>query len=290
MDTRLKRVAWNGIACEVPADFDPLAVGRAEIRLGPPGEAILSLKWRPIRGQFSTKKHFARVKRAFAGDGEAVQEDWTGEFAPKDGKTVLPYVWKTASESGLGAVLHDPAARAGALFQARTDDREAALAWLASLRLFPQGQPLPFDVFDITARIPAGFVLESFFFKPGHFGLTFARKRAQLALERLGPADVILEVTELADLGMIRWPDLTKAVPAKELETEDGPGVDWSKAPASLPGRLFSRLFRRRVHQCLRVWREMSANRILAVALRDSRPLNQDMIEAICRDYATVRS
>lgn len=289
MDTELKRVAWNGIACEVPADFDPLALGRAEIRLGPPGEAILSLKWRPINGRFSPKKHFARVKRAFSGDGEATQEDWTEGFAPSDGRTILPYVWRTTSEAGLGAVLHDSSARAGALFQARTDDREAALAWLDSLCLIPRDQPLSFDLFDITATIPAGFFLESFFFKPGHFGLTFARKRAQLVLERLGPADVILEVTELADLGMIRWPDLTKAVTPQEFEAGDGPGVNWSKAPASLAGRLISRLFRRRAHQCLRIWREMSANRILAVAMRDSGPLNQDMIEAICRDYATVR-
>ena len=94
----LQAVTAMGSACvEVPADWDPLALGLSEVRLGPPGESVLSVKWKTISGGFSTKKHFDKVKKAFAAEGSAELGDWCGD--KDEGRDVLPYVWRTGGES-----------------------------------------------------------------------------------------------------------------------------------------------------------------------------------------------
>ncbi len=288
----MRRICWNGTCLEVPADWDPLALGLAEMRLGPPGASVLSVKWTPIRGGFSTEKHFRKIARAFAGDGEAAREDWRADAAGQaetSGREVLPYVWRTGGESGLGAVVHDTAAGMGALLQARTDDRAAARAWLDSLQLARPGFPREFEVFDIRAEVPAGFDLESFFFKPGHFGLTFARGREQLVLERLGPADVLLQFSTLALLAGARWPDLTLSVASEPCSLPSGHGLEWSATPGPA-ARLAAALLRRRPYSRLRVWHEAEANRILVAAARAPSPLDAARFDAVCRSYVTLRT
>lgn len=271
---------------QVPQDWDPLALGLAELRLGPPGESVVSVKWTPIRGGFSTKKHFKKVASAFAGNGEAVQEDWTPRVTGAE-REVLPYVWRTAGEKGVGAVVHDPVAGVGALFQARTDDRAAAASWLGSLVLPRPGFAREFALFDIRAVIPGGYVLESFFFKPGHFGLTFGQGRGQLVLERLGPADVLLQFSTLALLAGARWPELTLSVEPAPCVLPTGQGLEWSAVPGFW-GRLAAALLRKRPHSRLRVWREDETNRIMVAAERGSHPLDAVRFDRVCRDYVTL--
>lgn len=261
------------------------------MRLGPPGESVLSVKWNPIKGGFSTRAHYDKVAKAFAAEGGAERQDWCPlDRAAHGGREVLPYVWRTGGESGLGAVVHDAAAGMGALLQARTEDAGLARSWLASLELPRPGFPREFSLFDIQVTIPAGFTLDTFFFNPGHFGLTLARGREQLALERLGPADVLLQFSALPLLAGTRWPDLTLSVEPAPYALPAGDGLEWSGMPTTVAGRLAAAIFRKRPYSRLRVWHEEAANRILVAALRGPDPLDAAMFDGVCRSYVTLRT
>ncbi|EPR44132.1 hypothetical protein dsx2_1876 [Desulfovibrio sp. X2] len=290
---RTRRIAWNGASLDVPQEWDALAMGRGELRLGPPGDAEISLKWKPIAGRLSPQKHLKRVIAAFARGGEATEEDWLrgqGDAIRTRFETVLPYAWSSGGEKGLGAVVHDQASGLAALFQARTRDAAKAGQWLASLRLPAPNEAREFTVFDISARVPPAFALQSFSFKPGHFTLRFAARRAELVLERLGPAAVLLERTDLTTLASARWPEMTRKALAQRFDHPNGPGFCWDTAPVGQAGRLLARLARTRGFSRLAVWREEGANRLLAVGLSDRRPLDADLFDALCRFYATLQT
>lgn len=192
-------VAWNGVFLTVPKDWTPATIEPRYISFTRNATAALECKWSPETGVISLprkRKALERqMKRAegFTFAPEAVPPHWLRalERLSADFET-LPF----AHALGTGALcLHRPSNTSLLLHcYIRPDEPQHDLhAVLASLGVSVPGTPVPFAIHDMQFSVPAGYALEKAEFNPGNTCLRFSRDRCTLTVQRLTPANVVLQ-------------------------------------------------------------------------------------------------
>lgn len=311
--TPRKFLAWNGVSLQVPRSWDSAEFRAFALQVAGRDGQGLDLRWRRTREDFDLRAHLARLAQAL-GPGASVDQDPgvlpPGWAPPREGDaargSLWPFTWRGADGGGLGAVLHRPdtGLTATARFilpgPAREDDAATALAVLDSLDDHPPDGPVPWAAFGIAAVVPGGLELRSFSFTPGHFRLALAAPHTgcDLVLDRLGPADALLDHRTLAQYADIFYGAL--GAPAgffAEAPAPPGPDGEPRTDPDTVHGAgflgapLLARLLRRPWPRARRgrMWRTGIGAVLLGAFMRAPRDADLEPFEAICRDYALDR-
>ncbi|WP_029894616.1 hypothetical protein [Desulfohalovibrio reitneri] len=279
------RVAWNGVDLSTPDSWEPVAMGKRTLTLGPSGHPALDLKWNPIRGRFAADKHLKRMARGFPAKqgGSLKKANPPGGF-PSRWNSRIFFTWELAGERGGGCLLYDAKAGAALAAQWRTAYRDEAVKALSGLHMSGNGSDIPFALYDIRAVMPAGYELGTYAFQPGLFRLTFQTKKSEIELSRFGPAEVLLKQGMHGFLEK-QYGEFLKNTEASE--TPEGLLMQPRRAP-SYPLRLAGRLGRRKPYKRLEAWRPEGSNRILCLRAASASPLDAELLREVRMNYVLV--
>jgi len=298
---------WNGIGITTPPGWEPAALEKDGFLLEDQGRPVCELKWRTIQGRFSFDKHLGKLSKGNKGvTMAAVSLDeappvWTeaAERLMASGLQLQSFLWSLDDIKGMGAALHNPATGLAVLIQFFMDGATDAVAAevLASFRDHSAGKTVPWAMFGLAARVPAGFVLDTFSFKPGHYTVKYWRPKSaaandrvptgkgpgtSLVFERFAPASVLLKGTTLE-----AWARATLdgGVPDSLPVVVGSDALAWSGIDKPSLLRAF---LRRQRHAMGHVRIVESANAVLAVRAQGVVPLDPQAFKAVRESYAVV--
>ena len=303
----MERVIWNGVGLDVPPAWEPAAVERDGLIFEHEDRPVCELKFRHVRGAFSFDKHIRRLTKSHKGvdvrtvsDSEA-PEAWIAavDALAQSGLRHQSFMWRTPEDKGIGAALFNPATGLAALVQyfVRSDaDETAAAESLAAFRDRTGGKTAPFRLFGLEGRVPDGFMLHTFSFKPGHYSISYWRPKSKrhvgrvpsgkgpgtsLVFQRVAPASVLLKETSLVDY--VRTMD---QAPPENMHIEAEPDrVMWSDRAHTSQLLTF---FGKEKHHCGAAWIADPGNAILAVTVAGKVPMDQKAFIAAVESYALV--
>ena len=301
------RVAWNTVGITAPDSWEPAGLERDSLLLTKDDRPVCELKWNRVQGTFSFEKHIKRLSKGYKDadvrsvDPSDTSEPW-GEAVrdlERTGLRLQSFMWRRGPDLGIGAALHNPGTGLAALVQffiAGESDEDEAARVLASFRDQSGGKTVPWALFGLQARVPAGFRLETFSFKPGRYTVSYWLPRsgrsqgrlpegkgpgARLTFERFVPAGVLLRNTDLRT-----WTKDTLKMPPSPLEAEDrGHGLAWAGVTKT---SLLRKVLRRVHHARGRVWTTERGNAILSVSAEGAVPLSAETFEAVVQSYGFV--
>jgi hypothetical protein len=212
IENRKSAFCWQGWQFEFPARWNPVklegdyAAGFALI--ADMNRPQLGIRWRTMRKvdpptwtQRVLRDEVGRSAAAQAAPLEIAGNAWVGSTLFLEPEPPGRDVWvarSTVSERVIEIVHH-----------VRRRDRLLRDAIVPALIDTAPDSPQPWAVFDLVCTIPAGYELKSHRLNTGDLGLTFARKRATLAVRQIALAEMALKRMPLnhwlaAQLGVVR--------------------------------------------------------------------------------------
>ncbi len=189
-----------------------------------------------------------------------------------------------------GAATHAPGPAATGPDATGPDEdalREAALV-LATLRLHARHETTPIRLHDMELDVPAGFVLRDFAFRPGLCALHFRRDADTLSVERLSPANVVLQ-----GLPLRHWAARRAGVNTRDVQSR----LPFCQPPHARETAAWQRtlrhpllrafpvlrgLSRAAAHEVGAAWLVGDENKLVAVCLRCSAEPAPDIMAALC--------
>ena len=293
-DVRWKETAWNGIRFAAPGAWELNKIGRRYLVLEEEDGPVLEVKWGPIKGSFSHRKHLRRLSALYGKQsGIKVKESPLpkGWGAALRGYEASGFAWSGKTLGGRGVVLFCPTCRNATLIQFYQKKRDIpeciSRHLLTSFQDHRQDDRVVWSVFDIRAVIPGMFRLVGYCFEPGKFELSLASKGQTITLYRWGPAAVLLSDRNLEQFAnaMVRLPK--QATLLQAMEERDA--LEWEATPRSFPWSRWRRRLKGKADlQWFRIWHENEKNRILGVGFQGKRPADPVFLEKIVAGYETL--
>lgn len=302
LDARtMKTLAWNGAKLRVPADWDPVRLGKNYLLLEDPQGPVMECKWTPTPKRLTPVDALKRLTRESGIDvaplaDEAIRPAWK---RARPGSGLCAFTWKGAGVSGLGAAFACEACGGLTVMQFFHTDQErnrpGAATWdavLASYRDHPEKDSRRFEIYDITANVPLEYALGPFSFQPGRFELEFAGKGETLVYERFAPADAILGGQSLED-----WTRRVYSLDARgrieRLELDKNPAalfvVGGIKSPAAYAAtRLLTMLSRQKSFVRGLVRHLPEKNRLLCITARGMKPMDMEKLLGLGKNYGIL--
>jgi hypothetical protein len=288
----LKEIAWNGIRFLAPINWEPAHIGTHYLVLQNSAGPILEVKWGRIKGNFSHAAHFKRLithhkKRL----GKTIREVKLSADLKKalEAYEVSGFSWQGQILGGKGVILYCPVCRNATLIQFygsgsdKTDRIAADL--LASFQDHRHDDHILWSVFDIQARLPAGFRLMRHRFEAGQFELRFGAKGHLVILNRWGPASILLADKDLVQFAQSAIRNLPTPPPAG---IGNDTALEWMiPRAAGIGSRWFNRIKKPSLQQ-IRIWHLGDKNRILGVRTEGRRPMDPAFFENICAGFNSV--
>lgn len=288
--TPARTIAWDGLALEAPAGWEPARLGLGYLFLEDASGPRLTLRWqrlaRPMQPERLLKR-LARRKQLKSGvRPQGTVAAALGALPPESG--ALPCA--DAAGHGPDAVLFTlPAAGLAVLAAPHARPDEKALPWVLALSSLRAGSPGRFELYDVAGQAPDGFSLKAFAVNLGHYHLHYRRGRESLDFHRFAPAGTILRGKTLSQWAdQVFAQDLGKRLrfaPASfgghTAALADGsPGSGAASALRALAARVFDAARFAR----LMAWRPDEA-KILAVASAHSGSAAREEFMEACSGY-----
>lgn len=176
--------------------------------------------------------------------------------------------------------LHAPEPDEAALLEAATV--------LTTLRLHSRREAMPFRLHDLGLDVPPGFTLRDFTFRPGLCALHFRRDADTLTVERLSPANVVLQGVPLRHWAARRAGVDTREVrshlphcqPPRAKEAAAWQRVLRRPLLGALP--VIGRLTRGDMHETGAAWLVADENKLVTVCLRSAGQPAPATLAALC--------
>ena len=292
-----KTVAWNGISMEVPSQWEVTSLAKSYLQMEDGVGPVLELKWQQVRGVFSHQYHLkklARHSRSVAGlrfRQTSLPEEWRQVLRHFEAEC---FQWQGGEINGKGVVLYCPASQQASLLQfyqqRDLEDAEVHLGVLDSFRdpCEWKHDMVRWSLFGLKALMPKSLELVRYRFQPGHYQLEFKDGQGCVDLARWGPADLLLKESDLhhwfeKSCKELDWCKLTGI---REDDYQGRPALyGKSRGSDSPAARLWARISRKLPNVWIRIWHLSSQNQILGVVARSLEPLDEHLLEKICRSY-----
>jgi hypothetical protein len=290
-----RELAWNGVRMALPPAWGPGRIGERHLVIESEAGPAMEIKWGPVRGRFSHRRHFQRLVKVTAVHGAQARECLLpAEWAPALGRfEAAGFSWMGGGTAATGAILYCPRSRTGGLVQFFHPPGDSGAIRLAAAVLdrlrFPDGTGLArWAVFDIRAELPGRFSLVRHRFEPGRFILTFSSGRCRIDLYRWAPAAALLR-----DRDLTRFAHAVQGLGLLQFQATEGemgrPAAveGHSPAAAGIGGRLAARFGLRSVCRA-RLWQVPERNRILGLRMEDRGAVDAGVWEMVKRAYGVV--
>lgn len=269
---------WDGLRVAIPAGMEPAVLDRGFVRLAEAGLPALDLRFGPAKKAFDPLRDGRRLLKASGlGEGKlaAFRPSWPEDGGKaiwsEDGPKPRLYVLDFGSRRGLAAALFASPPTPGLV-------REV----LESLDWIPLDAWRPWRCFDLSFETPPGAALTRASFRPGVFRIEFLLGSTSFVVERLAPADVLLDGADLeswldARVRREHGPGLSVAADGRSRARFSRPSPPWRRL---LPWLAADRLAGGARH-------DAAANRILMLTQR-GRPLPDPDFERIFPSHAVA--
>jgi hypothetical protein len=292
-DSPWKETAWNGIRFMAPAGWEPASIGRRYLMLENDAGPVLEIKWGPIKGSFSHRKHFRRLSKNFSKQSNIRIEE---RPLPNDWEAALGryehsgFSWTGNRLGGRGVILYCPICTHATLIQfydypAQTSDR----VYVKTLRSFedhPPNNETVWAVFDFRAVVPDAYRLNYHRFEPGRFELSFESGRQKLTLYRWGPAGAALSNRTLVQFAQMMVPIL-KGKDRFHI-SDNGNRVDFDENGPFGKTSFWQRFKREKSTMTVRIWHEQKRNKILGIRFEGNASTASLMMESLSKRYETL--
>ncbi|MFN2354118.1 MAG: hypothetical protein ABR512_06305 [Desulfopila sp.] len=283
MQTEYRRIAWNGIALDVPFSWEAKVTGLCHLNFECNFKAVFELRW----------------QKAKAGDVER----FVGTFTER---------YEKLAERTLHAV--EPSAQTISLFDdfeirnyCIEGDSRPALIFLYSrqnalfvvLRLYRHPQirhplqqiqslqcdtlhdrPSSWAIQDFQVSVPPRFELSSYTMKAGFTALHLNRGKTELRLCRLAPASQRLKLQSLEEILTSLLGDSNGGA----IESPSDNECFYATSPGLL-SQVMLRFKRKKPFRRARLWYDSAADRIFGVFMEDIAPLGNSPHDDICESY-----
>jgi hypothetical protein len=291
LNTPSVSAAWNGIELAVPQTWEVSQLGKRHLVFENRAQAVMEIKWQPVRGRFSARYHLKQLAGRQAGSlKKAIQEcplpqSWISAL---QGYESMGFRWQTAKTNGQGAILYCPQCRTAAIIQFFNSTGQGATALgddiMGSYRDHRDDSHILWALFGIRALLPQAFSLRDYTFQPGLYRLAFEDGRTVLQLFRWAPADTLLADQSLEDFATAVLSEKHEAPVWTTDKIHEA--LEWEsirKTPKLLrPMKAASPCIQ------VRLWHVASRNQILAVRISGKGPLDRHLIDTICKSYEAV--
>ena len=297
-------LAWNGIHLDHPCTWELTRLEKNYLMLEDAGGPVLDLKWEPARGNrplaSSLKQMVRRSRRTPLTilPADRLSPGWQTclDTPPHTDAQILPFAWsssRTASPQPGCLIMQDnPDIQAMLRFHhPETESRTRTQAGSLIRSLITPPAPGLWQFYDIRFILPEASGLDYFSLHPGHYRLVFSSKKTRMVLDRLGPADVILDHKNLTEW-ISRFHHLTSTRCLQILTTrEKAPNeVTWQCVKQGFLHRRaekFSFFTGRR--RCLgRAWIPPFSNKILSLEICGKERPSAEYLTTFCREYGIV--
>ena len=288
--TDWKLLAWDGVRFAVPVDWVPARIGSRHIMLESETGPVMEIKWGPVRGRFSFRRHLRRIARQVGRQAGIFQErplsaEWRRALGSVEASG---FGWSGKGQGAIGALVFCSVCRTASLFQffhcngaAQIEERAAGV--LASYRDHRDDGRTLWALYDISAILPDHFRRERHCFEAGRFVLEFRARRCRLTLYRWAPAAVLLKDRDLKAFAEAAAGGM--GIEFRPLDVAGYAGVEgvdpW---PTGTAGR-FRAMMRMAWFRGVRVWHVERRNRILGIRLEARQPIGSDELRAVCNGY-----
>lgn len=285
-----KSVAWSGVRFLVPADWLPGRIGPRHLLLESEAGPAMEIKWRPVRGRFSSRRHLRRIARQVSRNAAVFRErplvaEWRQALGSVEASG---FEWKGKGQGAIGALLFCSVCRTASLVQffrrdGAADIEERAAGVLASFQDHRTDGRSVWALYDISAVLPDDFRRESHRFEAGRFELEFRGRRSRLTLYRWAPAAVLLHGRELGAFAKAAAGG--GGIDFRPLAVAGHAGVEgFDPRPSGLAG-CFQAGLRMASFRGIRVWHVERRNRILGIRLEARHPIGAGELQVVCDGY-----
>ena len=288
-----REVAWNGIRFDCPVDWEIGEIGLQYLMLETEEGPALELKWNPVRGRF---RHKSQLKRIAAFHRRRLRKTLREEPLPEAWAEALAdyhttgFSWHAESVAGRGVIVYCPQCRNATLIQFlyRDSDRSGSVSrrLLASFLDHSQNLTALWAVYDIRAKVPPEFKLQSHRFDAGDFELAFSNGKQQLRLHRWSPASILLKGHDLKEIAGARFGISGRQ--SLSIEMVETAVAEGHIAPSSIWALWKNRLQGTPPYRCIRLWHVEEKNRILCVQIEGKRPIDREAFNRICLKYESL--
>ncbi len=182
---------WDGLQVDIPAGMEHVVLDRGFVRLADRDGHGVELRFAAEKSPFSPVRDGRRILRAAGLEQERLEicgEDWAAALPGTLYRASRLWILRFGDPPGLAAMLFPTPPPADLL-------RPLCL----SLALTPATRWRQWSCYDIAFETPPGYLLGEAVFRQGHFRLQFRQGAATLTLERLAPADVLLDSRSLRE-------------------------------------------------------------------------------------------
>ncbi len=275
-----RRIGWDGILLQVPADWHPAAVYTDYLLFEEHYRPVFALKWQQIKGRFEAEGILKKLQKSL---GQAELTPWqppTGWRPHLKSFIHQGFHWQGAGGKGTGLLLYCQESRRALLLQFYREDEGLLSIFerlLANLQARQQGEKLLWSVFDMAIELPREAQLTEHEFLPGSFRLLFSLPEGKLTFYRFKPAAELLRKQSLSAFGC-------KIADGAALEQEENPlQAQWQKNPG--PGHhLLARLRGKPACSTVRLWVLPEKNVIFGLKAQGNRPIAIHNFEVLCNN------
>ncbi|WP_028583560.1 hypothetical protein [Desulfogranum mediterraneum] len=280
-------VAWNGISLQVPTSWYPTVVLDRYLLFAEESGPVCGLKWQATRGRFSPDSLCKKLGRRMP---SARFQPW--QPPPSWERPLAPCPWYGFQWQGEQVELGERQRGRGILLYLPKEQRTVALQWpnfrdereqlylqlLLSLRHHHDQAYIPWQLFDISARLPAAARLREHSFLPGRYSLAFTLASERLALLRFKPAAELLRNSGLGEFGTFL------AGPAQLLPVTDPARARWVYSAGGAQAWL-RRLRRQPTGIALQLRHYPEHNLILGVHVQGSSAKAAALLDSVLNHY-----
>lgn len=274
-----RRIGWDGIALQVPADWHTAAVYTDYLLFEDRYQPVFGLKWQRIRGRFEAKRILKKLQKSLG------QSELTAWQPPPEWHNRLKsfihqgFQWNGGGDDGgTGLLLYCRESRRALLLQFYKNGSTSIFRrLLAGLQTWQSDKKQLWSLFDISILLPKEAQLAEHEFLPGSFRLHFQLPERTLTFYRFKPAAELLRKQSLRVFGS----QIADGAPLKE---ETSLLVQWQRNSGT-GRRLLSRLRKQPACSTVRFWQIPEKNVIFALKVQGIQQVPAPLFEDLCHGY-----
>jgi hypothetical protein len=278
------------VCFSVPADWVPGRIGPRHLLLESEAEPVMELKWGPVRGRFSSRRHLRRIARQVSREAAVFRErplsaEWRKALGSVE---ACGFEWNGRGQGAIGALLFCPVCRTASLVQFFHRNGDAGIERrvarvLASFRDHREDGRSVWALYDIFAILPGHFRRENHRFEAGRFMVQFRGRGCRLTLYRWAPAAVLLKGRDLGSFAAAAADGM--GIEFRPLAVAGHAGVEGFDPRPTRPAGRLKTFLRMASFRGVRIWHVERRNRILGVRLEARQPIGASELRGVCDGY-----
>ncbi len=280
-----KNISWNGISLEVPVVWEIESLDLTHMLIGQEGSPRIELKWIDSPKKFTLEKYLKKfISASQRSLNIKIVENSCPDFysRPNSFFDIFVVAWESEDNKGVGVLIFCNNCKRLSLIRFFSglsfEQNSIAILILNSFIDHPMNHSLNWDLFGMNFSTPDFFKLSDYSFQPGSYRLEFKYKRYLLEFYSWGPAQFLLEKTDLTEFALARVPKIKGF--ATTGENTLGSFLKWEyRSNRVALQNLFPIFNKLALFSLFKICHDAANNRILAICIESPKQYEYDILK-----------